>query len=155
MSVIAKAYELAKALKESPEYAAYVRAREEIGRHEAARIMLEDLERKREAIGKAALAGEKVDEARLEDLKRTYEIVSFNPYIKELFVAEARLGELVAKVQKIIGEAIGDESHKSPDGLSGEDLPGKESPADEPEDAVEGTAAKGDSRAGDSAPDDR
>lgn len=127
MSVIAKAYELAKALKESPEYAAYIRAREEIGNHEAARIMLKDLERKRKEIGKAALAGEKVDEARLEDLKRTYEIVGFNPYIKELFAAEARLGELVAQVQKIIGEAIGDESLGD---LSGEDLPGKESPGD-------------------------
>lgn len=107
MSVMSKAYELADAIKASPEYLAYVKAKGEVERHEAARIMLRDLRQKQEKLEKARLAGEELKKEDIEDLRRTYEIVGFNPYIKELFQAEFKLMEMVGEVNKIIAEACG------------------------------------------------
>lgn len=107
MSVRKKAHELAKALAESPEYKKLKEAREAIEEHEAAKLMLKDLQKKQEALREKYLSGEDITELEVEDLKRTSELAAFNPYVRQLMEAEFAFSEMMLEVQKIIGEAVG------------------------------------------------
>ncbi|HHV93772.1 MAG TPA: hypothetical protein GXX47_04445 [Firmicutes bacterium] len=107
MSVKQKASELAKAIKESPEYQRLMQARKVVEEREAAKIMLQDVEKKQNRLREKYAAGEQPSEAELEDLKRTIELVSFNPYIRDLFDAEFAFSKMMAEVWEIIAGDLG------------------------------------------------
>ncbi|NMB12987.1 MAG: hypothetical protein GX977_11995 [Firmicutes bacterium] len=107
MSVKKKAYELAKAVAESPEYLRLKEAETVVNERQAARLMLQDTQEKQAKLREKYAAGEKITDAELEDLQKTMELVSFNPYIRELLEAEYAFTELMAEVWQIIGEAVG------------------------------------------------
>ena len=68
--------------------------------------MLQDVEKAEEAAEKYA-AGEEPAEAELQDLQKTMELVSFNPYIRDLLDAELSFSKMMAEIWEIIGEALG------------------------------------------------
>lgn len=107
MSVKKKAYELAKALAESPEYKRLKEAQTVVQERQAARIMLQDAQKKQMRLREKHAAGEEITDVELEDLQKTMELVSFNPYIRELIEAEYAFSEVMADVWQIIGEAVG------------------------------------------------
>lgn len=107
MSVKRKAYELAKALAECPEYLKLKEARAVVEEREAARIMLQDAQKKQAKLREKYAAGEEITDMELEDLQKTMELISFNPYIRDLIQAEYAFSELMGEVWEIIGEAIG------------------------------------------------
>ncbi len=131
MSVKRKAHELAKALAESPEFLKLKEAQAVVEERQAARIMLQDLQEKQRMLRDKHAAGEEITDAELEALQKSMELVSFNPYVRELVEAEYAFSELMAEVWQIIGEAIGLE------------LPsGQPAPEDEPEPKVSEARSK-------------
>ncbi|NMB26360.1 MAG: YlbF family regulator [Firmicutes bacterium] len=107
MSVKRKAHELARALADSPEYARLQAAKQAVEERQAAKIMLEDAKRKETKLRAKYGSGEDITEAELEDLQKTLELVSFNPYIRELMEAEYAFSETMMEVWEIITEAVG------------------------------------------------
>lgn len=118
--VIAKAESLAEALAQSQEYKAYKEAKEELERHEAAKIMLRDFQRKQSALQRKVMAGEMPAEAEVQSLQDAYRLVVFNPYVRKVIEAEAVLSQLLAEIQAILARAVGielpGEGDEGPDG---------------------------------------
>lgn len=110
-----KAEALADALAGSPEYKNFVDARENLEKHEAAKIMLRDFQMKQMELQQKVLAGQQLSETDTQDLENAYQLVAFNPYVRRVIEAEAAFGEMLAQVQKILGEAVGmDEADEEP-----------------------------------------
>ncbi|NLV92361.1 MAG: YlbF family regulator [Firmicutes bacterium] len=107
MSVIAKAHELAKALKESDEWVRLERAREEISSREAAKIMLRDFNAKQLLLYQKQLQGQEPTEQEINELQTMLHNISFNPYVREFLEAEQALGALIQQVQEILSQALG------------------------------------------------
>jgi len=105
--VKAKAEALAEALAQSEEYKAVKEAREELERHEAARIMWRDFRKKQEALESKVLAGETPGEEEVQALQQAYQIVALNPYVRKLLEAEVAFAALMAEVQRTLAAAVG------------------------------------------------
>lgn len=105
--VKAKAEALAEALAQSQEYEALKAAREEIDRHEAAKIMLRDFQSKQMALERKMLAGEAPSEQEIEALQQAYQIIAINPYVRQLIEAEVAFSGMMAEVQRILAAAVG------------------------------------------------
>lgn len=101
-----RAEQLAQALAESEEYQRLRQARAEIEKHEAAKVMLADLQEKQQEILEIQLRGEQISMEKQEEYQKLYETISFNPYVRDLLQAEALFGRMMVEVQKIISEAI-------------------------------------------------
>lgn len=112
--VLAK--ELANAIQESQEYLAWQKAKEELEKHEAAKIMLEDFRKKQWDLEKARLAGEKVPPEQEEQFKKLAEIIQYNPYVRDFLIAEFNLNQMLMEIQRIIASAVGVEL---PEGATG------------------------------------
>lgn len=97
---------LARAMERLPEVEQLKRAREEIGRHEAARIMLRDLRRRERQLAEKSRRGEKPSEQEVEELQKVAEVVGFNPYIRALWEAEVAFAGLMAAVVQAIEQAL-------------------------------------------------
>ncbi|MDI7248257.1 MAG: YlbF family regulator [Bacillota bacterium] len=108
MSVMEKARDLASAIRESPEFVRILHARKEIESHEAARIMFRDFEKMRMDMEALAKKGEKIPEQKLDAFKRSFEIISYNPYIRDLLDAEVAFARLFTQVQQVIAEPLED-----------------------------------------------
>ncbi len=102
-----KAKELAEAIVTSEEFKKLEEAREVVNKHEAARIMLRDFQAKQEALQKQQYEGTPVTDSQAEDLRKLYEVLTINPYIRTLFEAEFRFGGMMMEVQEIISKALG------------------------------------------------
>ncbi len=102
----ALAQKMGEALKETPEYQAVLAAKTRLEEHEAARLMLKDFKEREEAYRKQLAEGKGSEEAGKE-LQKLAEIASCNPYIRELFIAEARLADLVLHLQREMMIAAG------------------------------------------------
>jgi cell fate (sporulation/competence/biofilm development) regulator YlbF (YheA/YmcA/DUF963 family) len=104
------AKQLADVLAASQEYQRLKQAREEIEKHQAAKIMLRDFHKKQLSLQKQHLEGKPVSEAQAEELAKLYEVLNINPYIRELFEAEFAFHKLMMDVQEILSDAISLES---------------------------------------------
>lgn len=93
---------LARALERLPEVEQLKRARQEMGRHEAARIMLRDLRRRERQLTEKSRRGERPSEQEMEEFQKVAEVVGFNPYIRALFEAEMAFTGLMAAVVQAI-----------------------------------------------------
>lgn len=109
-----KAQALAEALANSDEYKELKEAKEELERHEAARIMFRDFRQKREALERKALSGQTPSDEEIQALQQAYQIVALNPYVRRVLEAEVAFAAMMAEVQRILAEAVGIEL---PEGL--------------------------------------
>ena len=112
--VKAKAEALAEALAQSDEYKALQAAREEVDRHEAAKIMLRDFRRKQAALEAKMLSGESPSEEEIAAIQQAYQIVALNPYVRRLLEAEIVFAGMMAEVQRILAAAVGVELPDDP-----------------------------------------
>lgn len=103
--VLAK--ELANSIRESPEYQAWEKARTEVDKHEAAKIMLEDFRKKQWELEKARLSGKEIKPEQEEQLKKLAEIIQYNPYVRDFLIAEFNLNQMIMEIQRIIDSAVG------------------------------------------------
>ena len=107
MDVRQKAQELADAIVNSEEYKRYMTAREQGEKHEAAMIMLRDFQKRQFELHKQQMEGTPVTESQAEELRKLYEVISVNPYIRELFEAEFIFSGLMMEVQDVLARGIG------------------------------------------------
>ena len=107
MDVRQKAQELADAIVNSEEYKRYMTAREQVEKHEAAMIMLRDFQKRQFELHKQQMEGTPVTESQADELRKLYEVISVNPYIRELFEAEFIFSGLMMEVQDVLARGIG------------------------------------------------
>lgn len=106
MDIKSKAQKLAEALTTSQEYQRYQKSREEINNHEAAKVMLRDFQKKQTALQKQQMEGNPVTEQQMDDLRKLSEVLTINPYIRELVEAEMAFGSLMMEVQEILTNSL-------------------------------------------------
>lgn len=102
-----KTRELAEALARSEEYRNFLRAKEGVEKSAAASKMLNDFIKLQTDLRKAQLRGEKVSEDQIKQVQRSFEIINFNPYIRDYFMADFKLMELMGEIQRTLSKAIG------------------------------------------------
>ena len=106
MSVIDMAKELGKAISESEEIEVLRQYKNEVEKHEAAKIMLRDVRAFQELFDKKRLNGEEISEEDTERFKRVYEMAQMNPYVRDLLMAEAKAFAMINEVWHCISEAV-------------------------------------------------
>lgn len=105
---------LAEALASSDMYAELVAAREDIDRHEAAKIMLRDFVAKQQQLQEQLMQGEQPSESDVADYQRTAEIVGMNPYVRRLLEAEMAFSDMMMEIQRELARAVGMELPDEP-----------------------------------------
>lgn len=110
-----KTKELAEALVRSQEYQNFLQAKKGTEGSAAASKMLNDFMKMQSELQSAQMRGEDVSKERIEQLQRSFEIISFNPYIRDYFAADLKLLNLLSQIMMELGMAVGiDPSHFSP-----------------------------------------
>lgn len=102
-----KAEELGDALAASEAYTQLQEARKELEGHEAAKIMLRDLQLKEMKLQEKLGRGEQPTEAEIVDYQRTAELVSMNPYVRKLIEAQVAFSQMWTEVQQELARAVG------------------------------------------------
>jgi len=97
-----KANELAALIKESGEYKAYKKLMDETYADEANKKMIEDYKKLQFEAQATYLSGKEPEEELMDRIKKTGEVLQFNPGITEFFAAEYRFNTLVSDIYKII-----------------------------------------------------
>ena len=99
--------ELANSIRESQEYLTWQKAKEELDKHEAAKIMLEDFRKKQWELEQTRISGEAVPADQEEQFKKLAEIIQYNPYVRDFLIAEMNLNQMIMEIQRIIASALG------------------------------------------------
>jgi len=108
MYVYDAANSLARAIAESPEYAAYKKAKETISAIPELQEKLEEFNKLKYEIQVLTFQGEKQNEEKMKKLQDLYEILTAEEKIKEYFDVEVRFNIMLADVNKIISESVKD-----------------------------------------------
>lgn len=105
MNIYDKAHELARGLKQSEEYRAFLAAKTALATDPDAKKMVQDFLRKKMEQEYEALAG-KEDAAKTEALQRMYELLAVNAKARDFLAAYFRFQRTMADISKIIGESV-------------------------------------------------
>ncbi|MBD2848264.1 YlbF family regulator [Paenibacillus sp. IB182496] len=106
MNLYDKAYDLAKALRDSEEVTDLRTAREAVEADGEAKKMMDDFRERQNGLQQLMMSGEEPSEDDMETMNKLYEVLSLNPLINRLFEAERRFTVIFDDVNKIIGEAL-------------------------------------------------
>ncbi|MGI6627638.1 MAG: YlbF family regulator [Bacillota bacterium] len=106
MAVYDKAYELARELKESPEYKEYQKAKQAIQENESAISILKKYRQQQFMIQTAALTGKEPDEQAQSEFGETQELVNMHGPIQRFLRAEERILITLADIQKILNDSL-------------------------------------------------
>ncbi|AVX21061.1 MAG: YlbF family regulator [Bacillota bacterium] len=106
VNVYDKAYELARALKASPEFLSYTKIKEKLEKDKETWQRIVDFRQKQLEIQARQLQGQKIEEE-LSQLQNLFNLLAANRDIAEFFQAEYAFSRLMFDIQKIIGEAVG------------------------------------------------
>lgn len=106
MLVHDKAHELARALRQAPEFQALLAAQGKLNADALSHKMFRDYRQKEIAYQTAVMAGQSPNEAEVQSLQKLAEIVNLNSLVREYIQAEARFGVIFADVQRIMGDAV-------------------------------------------------
>jgi len=101
-----KAHELARALRQAPEFQALLAAQVKLNADALSHKMFRDYRQKEIAYQTAVMAGQSPNEAEVQSLQKLAEIVNLNSLVREYIQAEARFGVIFADVQRIMGDAV-------------------------------------------------
>ena len=99
------AHNLAKALRESPEFREMKEAQDAVKTEKSAKDMLLDFRKEQFNMHKQQLSGTELSQEQKDKLEKLFEVVSMNTLIKRLLEAEYKVSVMLQDIQKIIGEA--------------------------------------------------
>src|SRR6056297_283651 len=102
MNVYDKAYELAKAIKNSVEKKNLSKARNKVEQSQKTKEMYDDLVDMQVKLQQKQLSGEEISEEELEELRKKQEIALMHSDIESLIEAERRFAIMFEEIQKII-----------------------------------------------------
>lgn len=108
MNVYDKTHELAKELKECPEYTQYKVIKEKIYADQDLKEKVKKFDQLRYEMQLLTIQGEKQNETKMQELQKMYEELMQNNDVKEYFDKEIRFNVMLADVNKIIGDAVKD-----------------------------------------------
>ncbi|HML37508.1 MAG TPA: YlbF family regulator [Bacillota bacterium] len=106
MNVHDEAHNLARAIKESPEYQEYVRLKEAASANEELAAMLNDFQSKQFEIQAKQMMGEELGPEMMEQVQSLYQILMKDPLAAQYVQAEMRFSLLINDVYTILGEVI-------------------------------------------------
>ena len=101
-----KAHELARVLKSSDEYKAFMAAKAAVEADPDAKKMVRDFLRKKMEMEFEMMSGNGEDPAKAEGLRRMYELISFNAKARLYLDAYLRFQRIMADISKIIGDSV-------------------------------------------------
>ncbi|MED4603184.1 YlbF family regulator [Paenibacillus validus] len=108
MNMYDKAYELARAIRESQETKELKALRERIDADSDTKRMLDDFRSRQMELQQKMMAGEMPPKEELEKLEKLFEVVNLNPLVRSYFETERRFGVIMEDIQRIIAEPLGD-----------------------------------------------
>ena len=106
MNVHDEAHNLARAIKESPEYKQYADLKAEASQNEEMASMLNDFQAKQFEIQAKQMMGEELGPELTEQIQSLYQILMRDPLAAQYVQAEMRFSMLVNDVYNILGEVI-------------------------------------------------
>ncbi|MFR2535341.1 MAG: YlbF family regulator [Clostridia bacterium] len=108
MNVYDTANQLAKEIRQSPEYVQYKTIKGHIEENIELKQKIDDFEKLRYDIQVLAMKGEEVAQEKNKKLQEMYTILIQNKEIKEYFDLEVKFNVMLADVNKIIAESVQD-----------------------------------------------
>ena len=102
MSVYDLANELAREVKNSPEYREYLKVKKDIEADPAAKRMLFDFMQLQIELQSRQVMGQKVEEAELQKLRSVAEIVQMNRTVCDYVEKEQRIAIILNDIQRIL-----------------------------------------------------
>ncbi len=106
MNVYDKAYETARALKESSQYKAYLNVRETLKANQNSWQMVKDFRAKQTQLQRQILAGEEPSAEKIKEIQDLSEIIGNSPGVTDFFRAEMELVKVVEDIQRILLKSI-------------------------------------------------
>jgi cell fate (sporulation/competence/biofilm development) regulator YlbF (YheA/YmcA/DUF963 family) len=106
LNVHDKAYELARAIKESPEYKEMKEVRVQIDADAESKKMLDDFRQRQNELQQKMMAGEMPPQEEMQKMEKLYEVISLNPNVRRLFDIERRFSVVMEDVQRIIAAPL-------------------------------------------------
>jgi len=101
-----KAHELARAIKDSDEYKAFLAAQQNVSADPEASRMLADFRQKQFELQMKQMSGQEVGQADMEQIQKLYETVQLHQEIRKVLEAERVLGQIMEDVNRIIAEPL-------------------------------------------------
>lgn len=106
MNIYDKAHELAKAMKETAEFAELKQAKQSIEADPEAKRMLQDFRTQQVELQEKMMAGEMPPQEEMEKAEKLFQILNMNPIINSMFDAERRLSVMMQDINRIITEPL-------------------------------------------------
>lgn len=100
------AHSLARALKESLENKTFQAAKSRIKGKAQAERMIADFHKKQMELQAQVMQGKELTSEQQDGLQKLYAVLAQDADIRDYLTAEARLGQLLTDVSKIISEAV-------------------------------------------------
>lgn len=108
VNIYDNANEMAAQLKKTDEFLAFDKIKKEVYADEASKKMIMDYKKLQIEAQAKMLGGEEPPAELMEKIKKTGEVLQFNPKITEFFAAEYRFNVLVSELYKIIFSEVTD-----------------------------------------------
>lgn len=106
MNVYDKAHELARELKNSPEYQEYQRCKEVAMENETQKALIQEYKKLQFQLQVSVAGGGKPDPAEMERLQKIMAVLQLSQDATRYLMAEFQLQKLLADIYKILGEAV-------------------------------------------------
>ncbi len=106
MNVYDKAHELARELKNSPEYQEYQRCKEVAMENETQKTLIQEYKKLQFQLQVSVAGGGKPDPAEMERLQKIMAVLQLSQDATRYLMAEFQLQKMLADIYKILGEAV-------------------------------------------------
>lgn len=106
MNVYDKAHELARELKNSPEYQEYQRCKEVAMENETQKALIQEYKKLQFQLQVSVAGGGKPDLAEMERLQKIMAVLQLSQDATRYLMAEFQLQKMLADIYKILGEAV-------------------------------------------------
>ncbi len=105
MYIYDKAHELAREIKNCPEYAEYIRTKNEAFEDPTSADLIKQYKKLQFSAQAEMITGKQPDESTLDQLQKISDVLSFNSKVSAYFAAEYKFNTLISDIYKIIGSA--------------------------------------------------
>ncbi len=101
-----RAHELARLLKNSEEYRAFLSAKQVVEGDEQAKTMVKNFITKQMELEFEMMSGKPEDKGKTEQLQKLSELLAYNNNARDFLQAYMRMQRIMADIYKIIGESV-------------------------------------------------
>ena len=108
VNIYDNANEMAAQLKQTEQYQAFVKMKDEVLADEGNKKMISDFKKLQFEAQAISLSGQEPPKELMDKIQKVGEVLQFNPRLTEYFAAEYRLNTLVSELYKIIFGGVSD-----------------------------------------------